>query len=170
MWPVLVALVAFSGAARAGRVDVNQASVQELDALPGLGRSKAMALVVHREDHGPYATLDDLLEVSGIGPGTVRAIAPYVTLGDRVLASSSVRPPANEARHPVVPSATRVDPNHASVVELAALPGISGPRAEAILADRERNGPFEQCADLVRVEGIGPATVAALRDLCEVQR
>ncbi len=152
----------------AAPLDLNTATVQDLDRLPGIGRSKAVAIVRHREANGPFPDLDAVGEVSSIGPGIVRALRGRVVVGDTVLASAHPSPNSQEARHPVVPSAITVDPNRAGVVALAALPGISGLRAEAIVADRERNGPFSSCADLVRVPGIGPATLAALRGVCTV--
>ena len=59
-----------------------------------------------------------------------------------------------------------IDVNTASVDELQWLPGIVEARARAIVDDRERNGPFASCAELVRVPGIGPATVANLDRTC----
>lgn len=164
MIPLLLA-AAFA----AGPVDLNQSTVEELDGLPGLGSSKAEAIVQHREMHGPFQTLDDLLGVSGIGPGIVAILRGQVALGEVVTPDQRSSPPSTEARMPFVPSATEVNPNTATIVEFAALPGISGARAEAIVNDRETNGPFESCQDLTRVEGIGRATVAQLRGLCGVE-
>ena len=141
----MLAWLLLLSSASAGRIDLNQASLHELDSLPGLGRSKAAAIIAHREAHGPYTRLDDLLEVSGIGPGTVRSLEGYVTIGDKVLASAHSRPPANEAQHPVVPSAVAVDPNDATIVELADsdfIPGVVGGgfhcRRGGVVADAAR--------------------------------
>jgi competence protein ComEA len=164
----VIAALLLASSALAAPLDVNTASAQQLDTLPGVGRSKAQAIIAHREAHGPFPDVSSVAAVSGIGPGTMRAIRGRVVAGDVVLASAHPSPNSQEARHPVVPSAVTLDPNSAGVVALAALPGISGIRAEAIVADRERNGPFSSCADLVRVPGIGPATLAALRGLCDV--
>lgn len=56
----------------------------------------------------------------------------------------------------------RVDLNRASVDELSVLPRIGRGRAEAIVLDRVRRGPFRTAADLARVDGLGPAAVEAL--------
>lgn len=53
--------------------------------------------------------------------------------------------------------------NLASVADLRVLPGIGSVRAEAIVLERVRNGPFRGIEDLVRVDGIGPETVAELQ-------
>jgi competence ComEA-like helix-hairpin-helix protein len=52
-------------------VDVNRATQEELLSLPGIGPTKASELVAYRELHGPFATLESLTAVSGIGPATV---------------------------------------------------------------------------------------------------
>ncbi len=58
--------------------------------------------------------------------------------------------------------AHRVDPNRARVGELALLPGVGPARAEAIVLERVRHGPFRSAADLRRVPGLGEATIALL--------
>lgn len=64
------------------RTDINSASAAELAAaLPGIGPSKAQAIVEWRETHGPFQSVEQLLEVSGIGPATLQNIRPYIHLG-----------------------------------------------------------------------------------------
>jgi competence protein ComEA len=60
---------------------------------------------------------------------------------------------------------TRMDLNRASSEELQALPGIGPALAERILESRAREGYFRSLEDLLRVRGIGPATLARIRDL-----
>lgn len=52
-------------------LDLNTATVTELDALPGVGPSKAAAIVQYREQHGRFAAVDDLAQVRGFGPAVV---------------------------------------------------------------------------------------------------
>lgn len=59
-------------------VDVNEADLNELAALPDIGPSLANAIVAHRAKHGPFQTLDKLLDVSGIGERKLEAIRPYL--------------------------------------------------------------------------------------------
>jgi len=61
-------------------VNINRASVEDLDRLPGIGPSTAAAIVAHREQVGPYASVDDLLDVRGIGPAKLDAIRALVTV------------------------------------------------------------------------------------------
>lgn len=64
----------------AGPIDLNAATADELEALPGIGPSIAAAIVEHRERHGPFAAVDELLEVPGIGPARLEEIRPFVTV------------------------------------------------------------------------------------------
>jgi len=57
-----------------------------------------------------------------------------------------------------------VDINRAGVWLLKALPGIGEDRAGAIVAYREENGEFQRIEDLLKVEGIGEGTFAAIKD------
>lgn len=63
-----------------GTVSVNTASQQDLETIPGIGPVKAAAILSHRDEIGGFQTLEDLLDVSGIGPATLEAIRPYVSL------------------------------------------------------------------------------------------
>ena len=61
-----------------GRVDLNAASAEELESLPGIGPSLAGAIVAYREANGPFDGVDDLDDVPGIGPKTLENIRPLV--------------------------------------------------------------------------------------------
>jgi competence ComEA-like helix-hairpin-helix protein len=59
-------------------VDVNTADETELAQLPGLGATTARRIVDHRREHGPFTTIDALLDVPGIGPATLAAMRPHL--------------------------------------------------------------------------------------------
>jgi competence protein ComEA len=61
-------------------VDVNTADQTTLEQLPGIGPVTARSILDYRAENGPFASVDDLLGVSGIGDATLAKIAPYVTL------------------------------------------------------------------------------------------
>ena len=61
-------------------VDLNSATVGELDHLPGVGPATAAAIVAHREQFGPFASVDDLASVHGIGPAKLDALRGLVTV------------------------------------------------------------------------------------------
>ena len=59
-------------------LDLNAATVEQLDALPGVGPSTAQAIVDYRTQHGRIRSVDELLEVRGIGPAKLESIRPRV--------------------------------------------------------------------------------------------
>ncbi len=63
------------------RIDLNAAGAKDLEALPGVGEKTAEAIVRHREAHGPFRTVDDLLEVRGVGRRTVERLRALVKVG-----------------------------------------------------------------------------------------
>lgn len=63
-----------------GKIRINSASVEELQKLQGIGPSKAQAIVTYREENGPFKTVEDLLEVSGIGEKTLENIKDDIVI------------------------------------------------------------------------------------------
>jgi competence ComEA-like helix-hairpin-helix protein len=61
-------------------VNVNRASAEALEALPGIGPALAARIVAYREAHGPFRDVGDLDAVSGIGPATLDRILPKATV------------------------------------------------------------------------------------------
>lgn len=61
-------------------LDLNRASAAELEELPGIGPTRAAAIVEYRERHGPFAVPGDLRGVSGIGEATFQNLAPLVVV------------------------------------------------------------------------------------------
>lgn len=62
-----------------GQVNVNTASTEELQQLPGVGAARAQAVIDAREARGGFTSVDDLLEVKGIGAASLEALRPHVT-------------------------------------------------------------------------------------------
>ncbi len=63
-----------------GLIDLNTAPSRELETLPGIGPSLAGAIIAYREDNGPFAAVDDVDSVPGIGPKTLDSIRQLVTV------------------------------------------------------------------------------------------
>lgn len=61
-------------------VNINTASQAELETLPEVGPVTALAIITWREEHGGFTSVDELLEVDGIGDATLSRMAPYVTI------------------------------------------------------------------------------------------
>lgn len=64
----------------AGPIDLNEATEEQLDELPGVGPATAAAIVAYREEHGPFGSVDDLGRVPGIGPAKLDAVRDLVTV------------------------------------------------------------------------------------------
>lgn len=64
---------------------LNSVGEEALTALPGIGPSKAAAIVSDRQANGPFLSVDDLQRVRGIGPKTLKALAPFLTVDEPAL-------------------------------------------------------------------------------------
>lgn len=134
------------------KIDVNSASKAQLMVLPGVGASKAAAIVAWREANGSFESLSDLLLVDGMTTTLFASIQPFVRAGE-------------VSHHP---GATLVNVNRASIDELLTLPGIGEGKAKAIADYRVNHGVFHSKEEVVFVPGIGGSTMAAIRDLITV--
>lgn len=181
---VLLMLVFFIPAALAGLLNINTATQAEFENLPGIGPSKAIAIVAYRDQHGPFKDVRELDNVKGIGPSTLEKLLPLVTVGDTggateptTTPSTTPDPEATESgstssssSHSTAPApGGKVNINTADTAELMTMPGIGETKATAIIEYRTEKGPFKSCDDLDNVNGIGPSTLTQLRDSCVTQ-
>ena len=63
-----------------GPININRATVQELETLPGIGPAIAERIVAYRTEYGPFASVAEITEVSGIGPTTLHKIEDRITV------------------------------------------------------------------------------------------
>lgn len=87
---VVLLLFVFSLPILAGTLlNINTATATELaDQLPGIGPVKAQAIVAYREANGPFARVEDIVNVSGIGPATLAKLRPFISVTAAESASS----------------------------------------------------------------------------------
>jgi competence protein ComEA len=64
-----------------GKVDINTAPAAELAELPGIGEVLAQRIVEYREENGPFASIEDIQGVSGIGAGKFADMEAEITVG-----------------------------------------------------------------------------------------
>jgi competence protein ComEA len=62
-------------------ININTASASELDTLPGIGPTTAQKIIDYRQQNGPFLAKEDIVNVSGIGPGTYERIKDLITVG-----------------------------------------------------------------------------------------
>ncbi len=62
-------------------VNINGADLETLMSLPGIGETKAAAILSYRSEHGPFTSLEELLNVPGIGQALLEEIRPLIMLG-----------------------------------------------------------------------------------------
>ena len=146
------------------KLDPNTATAQELARLPRVGLALAQRIVADRDSSGPFASLEALDRVSGIGPGLLRVVGPHLTFRGAA-GQPGTQPMANTVPGLPAASPSSINLNSASASEIERLPLIGPSRAIAIVAWRERHGSFKNMDDLVLVPGVSRRMADAIRHL-----
>jgi competence protein ComEA len=95
-WLALLLALALGAAVRpvlaagglSGVVNVNTASAEELQLLPGVGESRARAIVEARKTRGGFKSVEELVEVKGIGSSLLEQIRPYLVVNGKTTAQA----------------------------------------------------------------------------------
>ncbi len=115
--PIIGLLIAAAQTARAdeppaapaseGVVNLNTATSEQLQLLPGIGEAKARAIIELRQRR-PFARVDDVVAVRGIGRATLRRLRPYLSIrGDTTLSRRVAAPAPRTAPQAAQPPAAR---------------------------------------------------------------
>jgi DNA uptake protein ComE-like DNA-binding protein len=162
--------------ARGDKVDVNSASVRELETLPGIGPATARKIVENR----PYSSMPDLAR-AGVSGALLDKIRPSIKVGSAATASRATekkseaeasRAPARTENREAAPAARAeerksspgpVDLNTATAADLEALPGVGPAYAKRIMENR----PYSSVADLSKA-GLPASTIDRIRSMVRV--
>lgn len=115
------------------KIDLKTATINDLTKIPGIGYSKAKNIIDYREKHG-FNTLEDLLNVSGIGVKTFNSIEKYLYLSLKKISTSK----------------NLINLNNASLQELKSLQGIGDVYAKRIIEYRKFK-KIENEIDLINI-------------------
>ena len=153
-------------AAPSGPVDINSATEQQLEDLPGVGKATAGKIIGGR----PYSSVDDLAK-AGVPKTTIAKIAPLVVVGGaRVAAKAEVAAPVAKQTESAVKTQAKaaaasgpVDINNATEKQLEDLPGVGKATAAKIIGGR----PYSSVDDLAK-SGVPKSTIAKIAPLVMV--
>lgn len=65
-----------------GKININTATLEELDKLPGIGAVKAQSIIDYRKEHGKFTSIEDIMNIKGIGEKTFDNIKAFITVGE----------------------------------------------------------------------------------------
>ena len=149
-------------------LDLNAATAEELETLPGVGAILAERIVSYREAVGGFQTLEELQQVNGIG------IAPYLfIIGELQTISPEPDAEPSESSEPTIPeeetasdseSIPHLDINTATAEDFQKLPNITPEQAEAIVRLRTQIQYFQNIYELLYADGMTDRLFLSIRD------
>ena len=157
-------------------LDLNAATAEELETLPGVGAILAERIVSYREAVGGFQSLEELQQVNGIGSGIYSQIAPYLfIIGElQTISPESELPEATDAAAPELEPETapesasasipRLDINIATAEDFQKLPNVTPEQAEAIVRLRTQIQYFQNIYELLYADGMTDRLFLSIRD------
>jgi competence ComEA-like helix-hairpin-helix protein len=155
-------------------LNINYATEEELMTLPGINRSTAQEIIEYRRKIGGFKKIEDVALVSGVGAVKLSIIRDEITLSMKRPGSTG---PSTEDNSPTGSrsdisfrsetsrkSNGKINVNSANVFHLMNVKGIGQVLAENIVTYRDKKGRFKTLDDLIKVKGIGPNLLNAIRN------
>lgn len=165
-------------------VNINTATIEELQTLPGIGPAKARAIIEYRNKK-LFSKPEELMNVSGIGQKTYDKLKDRITVGHSTDNTANTPTQENTAEKDNTITNTKsqqttaisnnrnvnskININIASIEELQKLPGIGPAKAQAIVDYRRSNGGFKTIEEIKNVKGIGEKTYEQLKELIDIK-
>ncbi len=156
---IIMALVVMTPCYADTLVNINTATVMELQTLPGIGPSLAQAIVDYRQSSGPFRTIQDLMNVPRIGQATLNNLTPFITVD--TVSTPVPEPTAIPDTTPLPPTPTPTP--EPSVEEVMALfesePSIRDVQLAAVRFAEIDAYQFEMWRRKVKEQGLWPDSV-----------
>ena len=164
------------------KVNINTASEEELMTLPGISRHIAHSVIEYRHQIGGFKRVEDLALVTGVGATKLAALRLEICVHNKKtslnasLCSSqqdiSFGDDTSRTSSKSLSSASKsslINVNTSNVFQLMKIRGLSQQLAENIVIHRDKKGPFKTLDDLVKVKGIKPGVLSAIRPQLTLQ-
>lgn len=132
-----------------GKLNINEASMQDFSLLPGIGDKTSYRIVKYREEVGGFKAIEQIKRVKGIGDAAFYKVKDYLALTGK----SNLR--------------VLIDINTATAPALASLPGISEKDAYAIIEYRKKNKGFKKIEE-IKLAGISKEKFEEIKGLITI--
>ncbi len=151
-------------------IDINFASEEELTSISGIGPATAENIISYRNEHGFFGSVDELINVSGIGEKKLAALRGYVYVSEEFAEKKTETETVSET----VPESEGnvifpIDLNTASKEELMQISGIGEVTADAIYEYAHTKG-FDDVSELMEIKGIGEKKFEKIKPYVYVEK